>query len=234
MRINALRWAGVSLMAGLLLFCPVLAIGAQDDAATSGKKLPIIGPIGPKAVDLHVWTNKPKTGKFQPGEAVFLHAKSAGKAFVTALYLSGKGDVTVLFPNKENANSELVPGREYTLVGPDSTIKINAGAESGQDKIVVYASSLPFALDPLKIAEGQACLSIPSAASDQMTLLKEKLLTMSKDEGFNYKIVAFGAAPSLNLMGLPSSVQSAVPESVAGVQGRTEDIKKALPGLKNE
>jgi hypothetical protein len=55
-----------------------------------------------------------------------------------------------------------------------------------------------------------------------------KLETLSKEEGFNRKVLALkdesGKKDALGLMGLPMDVKSGRPQSVTGVQGLKSNI----------
>jgi len=229
------RLTGLSvIIVGLLLWNPCLGVGATSESGHAGQKWLSIGKVGPKAIDLKIWADEPTAGKFKSGDPIVIHMKCAQKAYVTAVYISSRGDAVVLFPNRETPDNLVEAGKEYTLFGPASGIKLKFSRKTKRAKIVFYASVKPFKLDPLKIAKGEAFLAIPHSSTKELRILTKKIEDFAKDDTFTRKVLALKRAGkgkgSINLMGLPMRIRSSRPESIAGVQG----LKKRIPGSERQ
>ena len=64
-------------------------------------------------------------------------------------------------------------------------VRLTAGKKPGKDKLVIYLSPVPLALDPLTIPEGNSWLTLTGEARKEIGILKEKLQTIAKDKTFN-------------------------------------------------
>jgi hypothetical protein len=178
-----------------------------------------VGKKGPNEIGLKVWTQKRQGEAFSQGEPIILNFETSQKAYVMALNVSPKGDVMVLFPNGESPDNLILPGKTYTLFGPDSSIQVTASDKVKEAVIIFYASSKPFKLDPFKLSESQPVIRIPHTDTAQVAALTAKIENLAQDEGFNRQAVILKAAgPSgitLELMA-PKSVK---PGGVTGGQG---------------
>ena len=80
----------------------------------------------------------------------------------------------VLFPNGESPDNLILPGKTYTLFGPDSSIQVAANEKIKEAVIIFYAASKPFKLDPLKAPESQPVIRIPHSDAAQVGVLHQK------------------------------------------------------------
>jgi hypothetical protein len=213
-----------------VMVCAVCVIAWGSTAWTAGTDTaqdPLqpwtsIGKIGAQAVKLKVWAGKPDGSRLKAGDPIFVRLKCSKKTYVTVIYVSSEGDATVLFPNKDHMESLCKPGKDYTLFGQDSGVKLTFSEKTKKGKIILYASSKPLEISSLKIPAGQACLVIPHTDAQNTKVLVGKLQDLSKDEGFNRKVLALRSRTgkgSIGLMGLPRGIKSSKPEGIAGVQG---------------
>lgn len=217
-------------LAVLVGYQPALAASA-DQASQSARDILNVGEPGPRAIGLTIRTDTPEGQPLKAGDSVVLHVKASRECYIAAIYISAHGDAVILFPNDKTPDNFVKPDKEYTLFGKDSGISLKVGDKMKQGHIVFFASSQPFNTNPLKAVDGKACVTVAPRADEDIRVLKSKIDTLAKDEGFN-KIVlqlkAEGAkGNSFNLMGLPSSVSSDKPEGITGVQGlKGEDVKR--------
>ncbi|MBM3301965.1 MAG: DUF4384 domain-containing protein [Deltaproteobacteria bacterium] len=188
----------------------------------------IDAPSGAKAIGVIAWANGPDGKPANQGDPVVVKVKLAKKAYVTALCVSPNGDAVVLFPNRQNPNNLLEADKEYVVFRPDSGVKLMFTEQATDAKVVFYVSETPLDLSPLAIAEGEAYLSLPSAAKKEREILATKIKALAKDETFNTKVLAFngGKKGSLSLMGLPRAVKSSRPEGIVGIQGAKDKTDK--------
>jgi hypothetical protein len=224
MRKTIFRTAAICLiLAGLVLGAPGMGI-CSDAAREPGNPLLSVGKIGPGATDLQAWIDRPQgTGEEAP---VTVHLKASRAAYVVAIYVSATGDAVVLFPSRETPDNLIQPGKEYTLFGGDSKIKLKVSEKAKEPKIVFYASPKPLNLEPLKIPDGQYVIKIPQTAVADMNVLTTKIEEMAKEEGFNRKVLALKTGEqgeTLKLMGLPDGYTSRKTRSITGVQGMKDD-----------
>ncbi len=223
-----------------MLWCSILAVGllffnsapvtlAADEATTLGHKLAGIGKTGPKSIDVKITAQKTGGGPVGKDDLVSVQVTPSARAYITAIYISPEGDAVVVFPNKKTTDNLLAPGKDYTIVSPDSGLKLGFSPTTDKGKIVVYVSSKQLMLDPLKAEQGQEFIVIPRDATKEMQTLADKIAALSKDETFNRKLITPKslAQPGQgdSIMGLPGGVASSQPESVAGVQGIKTKIK---------
>jgi hypothetical protein len=217
------------LAVGLLFFNLVPVSLAADEATALGHKLADIGKTGPKSIDVKITAQKPGGGPVGKDDPVSVQVTPSARAYVTAIYISPVGDAVVVFPNKKTTDNLLAPGKDYTIVSPDSGLKLGFSSTADKGKIVVYVSSKQLMLDPLKAEQGQEFIVIPRDAAKEMQTLADKIAALSKDETFNRKLITPKslAQPGQgdSIMGLPGGVASSQPESVAGVQGIKTKIK---------
>ena len=206
---------------GIILGNP--PVGHADKAATMVRELNSIGKIGPKAIELSIRTGKRKGAGFTKGESIQFHLKTSQKSYVAAIYVSRKGNVLVLFPNRESRYGAIPARREYTLFGSDSEIALKVNQKIREAHIFFYVFSKGIDLRPLKIGEGKACIRIPHSSPKDLKVLVDSLERMARDKGFNRKVVAVRAAGktdvSVTLMGLPSAIESEKPTPMTGTQG---------------
>lgn len=219
----------------ILAFMLSLAVVHPAVAKEGGEAKPpallTMGAVGKDSIGIRVWTDKPEGEPYLPDEPIVIHLKAEAKSYVTAVYVSSKGDAMILFPNKESADNELLPGKQYTLFGKDSNIQIRAGDKTKKARIVFYVSSSPVDLAPLVVAEGQACIVVRHDSAKEMEILTGKLKEMAKQKGFNRVVLGLKAGAEeegLKLMGLPVGIKTSKPESITGVQGREEIVRDKI------
>jgi hypothetical protein len=213
---------------GLILLGAGLGTAADNKPAAAADQLLSVGKIGPNPIDLKIGIEKPPADKASAAVSPVVKLAVSRKAYVTAIYISSNGDATILLPNKETPDNLFLHGKEYTLFGAESKIKLTADEKQKKSKIVFYASPNPLKLDPLSVPEGQDFITIPNSSLKDIDFLCGKLETLSKEEGFNRKVLALkdesGKKDALGLMGLPMDVKSGRPQSVTGVQGIKSNI----------
>jgi|WetSurSiteA1Bulk_404760.scaffolds.fasta_scaffold16033_2 hypothetical protein len=221
----------------LFLLAPCLAIacvavasaGASD---TVSGELASIGEPGPDAIKFRIWTNKEEHEAFQPGDRAIIHLSAERQAYATMFAVSSEGHVTLLFPNKLMQDNIIEPNKLYTLFGDDSQVHMTAGERTSKGKIVIYLSTTPFVPDPLRIPENGVWLTIYGQAQKEMGILKDKLQSLAKAEGFNRATVPLpgGKGGDLEIQlkevstqgarkALPGTIESSIPETVTGSAG---------------
>jgi len=229
MRSSLIKLIGpCALIAWILLGNLVPVSGAP--AETIVQKLLNAGTVGPNAIQLSVRTNRPKDATFREGEFIAFHVKTSQKAYITAIYISSVGDAIVLYPNSETPDSLMLPGKEYTLFGSDSRLKLKGSKKIKEGKIFFFAFSKPLDFYPLKIAEDRICLWVPHSSAKEQEILTKKIKELAQCEGFNREVVTVKGAGetgvSLRMMGLPDAVESEDPGTTTGAQGLRDNIKK--------
>ncbi|MGO9571704.1 MAG: DUF4384 domain-containing protein [Desulfomonilaceae bacterium] len=220
MKTSLWRIVGVLvIITGGVSWNPILARAGQGDTSDPRQVWMSAGTKGANEIGLKVWTQKKQNETFSEGEPIVLNIETSRKAYVMALNVSPKGDVMVLFPNGESPDNLILPGKTYTLFGPDSNIQVTANEKIKEAAIIFYAASKPFNLDPLKAPEGEPVIRIAHSDAAQLRALTKKLENLSHDEGFNRQVVVLKSAGSgrisLELMA-PKSVK---PGGVTGGQG---------------
>jgi len=157
---------------------------------------------------------------------VVIHFKAERDCYVLAANVSPKGDVAIIFPNEEQPDSSAKAGREYTLFGADSKLKLVFGKGISEARLVFYVSPDPIDLQPLKLTERHGIELIPFNEQEKLGLLRAKLEQVSKLAGFNRQVVSLQGDPKkpvgLRLMGLPAKPVSTGPGNVTGTRGRAE------------
>ncbi len=221
-RVRGTAVVGLAALCCLCLLCSTPGF-AGSEKNTHIDSLLSVGRIGDNPVELKVRTNKPEDQKFTPGDNVVIHLSTDRDAYVTAVYISAKGDGIVLFPNSESPDNLVKAGEEVTLFGSSSGIRLKVSPKTEGSKIVFFASARPLDPEPLKASAATGCIFIPAAAEKEIDILTKKVASLSQDSSFNRVILSLTTASekgvSLNLMGLPVNVKSDKPETVVGVQG---------------
>lgn len=224
----------LSVLAVLVGFSPLITVpvfaGAENKATGSDGFLSV-GKIGPDAIKFDVWTVPPESTHLKPGDRLTVHFKAESPCYLIVANVSEKGDVAVVFPNKEMADNAVVPGKEYTLFGDDSKLKLVMGKKVAKTNLVFYVSPNPVTF--VKIPDKQYVLQVPADNKEALKTLREEIEKMAAVKGFNRKVLAIktnrvGSA-NIKLMGgkfkgAPWKDQSDTPESVTGTQGRSEKI----------
>jgi hypothetical protein len=211
MKSSSRKMVGVVLLftAGIL-WSPLVALAGTESTSDPRQVWMSVGQQRPNEIGLKVWTQKNKDEAFAEGEPIVLNFETSRKAYVMALNVSSKGDVMVLFPNGESPDNLILPGKTYTLFGPDSSIQVTANEKIKEAVIIFYAASKPFNLNPLKAPEGQPIIRIAHSDVAQLGILTKKLEDLSHGEGFNRQVVVLKSTGdggiSLELMA-PKSVK---------------------------
>jgi hypothetical protein len=227
MNISFWKMIGVfALLTGGVLWVTIVAVAGPENTSDPRQVWMSVGEKQSNEIGLKVWTQKKQNEAFAEGEPIVLNFETSQKAYVMAVNVSSKGDVMILFPNGESPDNLILPGKTYTLFGPESSIQVTANEKIKEAVIIFYAASKPFNLDPLKAPEGQPVIRIAHSDVAQLGILTKKLKDLSHDEGFNRQIVvlksAAGGGISLELMA-PRSVK---PGGVTGGQGLTPETEK--------
>ncbi|HTY21648.1 MAG TPA: DUF4384 domain-containing protein [Desulfomonilaceae bacterium] len=208
------------------LWSSVVAFAGSEGNSDPRQVWMSLGEKGPNAIGLKVWTQKKQGEAFSEGEPIILNFETSRKAYVMAVNVSPKGDVMVLFPNGESPDNLILPGKTYTLFGPDSSIQVTAGEKIKEAVIIFYAALKPFKLDPLKAPEGHPVIRIPHSDTAQLGVLTTKLHDLSQDEGFNRQAVVLKSAGSGGIALELMAPRSSKPGGVTGGQGlKPEDEK---------
>lgn len=229
MRSSLIKLIGPCVLIAWMLLGNLFPVaGAQ--AETIVQRLSSAGAVGPNAIQLSVRTNRPKEATFREGEFIAFHVKTSRKAYIAAIYISSVGDAIVLYPNSETPAGLMLPGKEYTLFGSDSRLKLKVSKKIKEGKIFFFAFSKPLDFHPLKIAEGRICLWVPRSSAKEQDILTKKVEQAAQWEGFNRKVVTVKGAGetgvSLRMMGLPDAEESEDPGTTTGAQGLRDNIKK--------
>lgn len=209
------------------------ATGAATEKAADTGALLSLGKVGPDAIKLKVWTDPPADKPARLGQRIVIHFRADADCYLVVANISPKG-VIIVFPNRERPDNRIEAGKEYTLFGTGSKLKLVLGRGVSEAKMAFYLSPQPIDLSPLKIGAKKAAIVIPSSASEKLKALKDKIEGISKQKGFNRKVLAIKSQEEgrsgLRLMGLPSRKgvrsrkSSDRPGSVTGTRGRAGDI----------
>ncbi len=223
----------------LLIILMATNLGAtalvQGESAQVGdprKDFGSIGAPGPNAINFKVWTNRSKGEGFLPGARAIIHLTTEQEAHVAILSVSSDGAITVVLPDELLPDTALQPGTIYTLFGDDSPIHLIVGEKAGKAKVIVYVSSTPLVLAPLKIPKGKRWLVIPPGAVQETGILYDKLVTMARDESFNRTAITFPNEAGADLevrpqavfrsfapKRIPGGLESVPPETLTGAAG---------------
>jgi len=193
-----------------------------------------LGEIGPNAVQLRTWTNKPPEYEFSPGDLVQIHFLADRDCHLTILNVSKSGDAIVFFPNRETPNNSVKGGVEYTLFGDSSSVKLGMDNQLADSMSVFYVSPEPFSLDLMKIPEGKAFVTL-SPGDNNWKILTSALREISQKPGYNRVLLSIKGsveARGLRLMGplrpkaAPRKSESELPETVTGSQGLKPQVDR--------
>lgn len=210
----------------VLIWCyDVRTESAQE--SDIAKRFLSIGTVGPHAINLSVWTNKPQGEPFKGGDRVIIYFRADKDCYVTGLNVSDKGDITILFPSNEDFDNSIQAGKQYSLFGDSSAFRLEIGKGVNDVKAVFYVSSGTMPISNL-IPEDSSLLKIPHSDSDQLDTLYNIIEAASHETGFNRVILSLTAETEkksdLKLMGpskgaRPSLSDSERPDSLTGAQG---------------
>lgn len=226
---------------GLLLILAVLTgfsplvtfpvIAGTDNKVTEGDPFLSVGKIRPDAIPFSVWTTPPQDSQLKAGDRVTVHFKAESSCYLVVANVSEKGDVTIVFPNKETPDNAMEAGKEYTLFGDESKLKLVVGQKVARTNLVFYVSSRPLTF--VRIPIKRLVMRIQSDRKEALQSLRQQIEKIAETKGFNRKVLAIktdriGAA-NLKLMGgkvkgAPWKDTSETPESVTGTQGQHEKI----------
>jgi hypothetical protein len=214
------------LITGNVLWGSIVAFAGPESSSDLRQVWMSIGKKGPNEIGLKVWTQKKEGEAFSEGEPIILNFQTSRKAYIMALNVSPKGDIMVLFPNGESPDNLILPGKTYTLFGPDSNIQVTANQKIKEAVIIFYAASKPFKLDPLKVSESQPVIRIPHTDTAQVAALTTKIENMAQDDGFNRQAVVLKAAGSSGITLEIMAPKSVKPGGVTGGQGLQPEEEK--------
>lgn len=212
------------------------------DAWAAGFDPESIGNPGPDAIRLQVWTNKDPGEAFREGERLVIYFQADRQAYLTILAVSAKGNVRVVFPNRELPDNMIEKDKFYTVFGDDSQIWLHLVKDEGQTRLAFYVSASPFDFSPLKPDTDMHCITIPADGKAHMKVLTDKLDAVAKSQGFNRLILSLQGEKDerfeINLMGgsgigtkplpkrLPVGNESQPPETLTGTQGVKDDLTR--------
>ena len=218
-----------------LLVATSPCISQEKNWSDTAQLLTTLGDIGPEAVGLKVWTNKPPGYAFKTGDRVMIHFVADRNCYVAVLNVSKAGNVAVLFPNRETPDNSVKGGVEYTLFSDDSSVKLLMGSGLSEAMTVFYISAEPFSLDSIKIPEGKVFVKLAAGDKD-LSVLTGILTEVSKKSGYNRVLLSIKGATTeagdLKLMGperhkaAPRRSESEIPETVTGTQGVKRRLDK--------
>lgn len=226
-----------TLLSSLLIVWLMVAgcFGADRGGSKQSENLFNLGKIGPGPINLSVWTNKPAGQKFKTGDRVVIYFKANKDCYVTALNVSGQGDVVVLLPNKEHPDNFIKAGQEYSLFGHDSRVRLEMGKGLPEVKAVFYVTSQPISPEHLRIPEDRLVLQIPHTDKESLDSFVAGIEKAAAVGGFNRVTLAIKSeapgGPKLKLMGpaprgLPSKPGSERPEGPPGNEPSRSDSER--------
>jgi hypothetical protein len=226
----------VLVVAVTIAVVPSVARGAEQP--NLAQELLSIGQLKPSAIGLRVWTESDSSQVFREGSRLIISVQASRDAYLTALSVSSTGDVSIIFPNKHTPDPFVQKGETYTLFGDDSPVRLTLGNLTDTPRLALYVSSQKLKLEGLTPSKQTGVITIPAKSTDAMKSLKTALEAAATGEGFNRVVVSpmedgkhhfeiVVTRGSGRLMGgerptikkLPTSVESAPPETVTGVQG---------------
>ena len=220
----------VSVMVALILPSIMLSPICNAKELDASSSTVFIGKIGPDAIALEARMVRLPTKPSDQGEPLALKLKVAEEAYVTILYFSSKGDVTVLLPNVETPGNLLKPDKEYTFFGADSSIRLALGTKRANTKIVCYVSTKPIKLTLSNPPKGHVFLTIPRSSTGEIEELKKQVADVATTKGFNRSVLSMdgpeAASVDLKMMGISKAIKSRKPGTVTGVQGLKENSEK--------
>ncbi len=188
-----------------------------------------IGSPGPRAIELDVTTSKSEGNVPGKEDLVSVGLSLSESGYVLALYIAPTGDVIVVFPDQKTTDNLLANGKSYQIVSPDTGLKLGFTPSADKGRIVIYASSRPFAMEDLTTQAPEGYVKISSGDTKALSRLYGIVEEAAKSDKFNRKIITpedlSRAGEGFGFMGLPRGLESSQPESVAGVQG-AKDQKK--------
>lgn len=225
----------VVLLVGLNPMAVSPTLGKVAAKTADAAALLSIGKIGPDAIKLKVWTNIPEGRAAKVGERIVIHFKADRDCYVVVANVSAKGTVAIVFPNRDQPDNRVALGKEYTLFGKDSKLKLVLGKGASGAKLVFFASPQSIDLAPLKISGKNLAIVIPASATEELKTLRAKMEQVSKVKGFYRAVLSIRSKPKgksgLRLMG-PPSVKGIRPGrssdklgDVTGTRGRADDMK---------
>jgi hypothetical protein len=221
---------------GVLLMVPVISgpgsVAAAEQSQSINNPFLSIGVINQDAIKFQVWTDQSSDHALKAGDRVVVHFKAEKPCFLVVVNVASSGDLTVIFPNRDKPDNAIQPGKEVTLFGEDSKLRLVIGKKVQETNLVFYVSPEPVSF--VKIPDDQAVMRIPASAADQQKGFKEALEQIAGKSGFNRQVLAIKSeadgAADLRLMGGPKGGPwkdvSETPEPIAGTQGRSQDLKK--------
>jgi hypothetical protein len=228
---------GRTLASSVILFTSslwILSLGMPSPAQTGdgANDLVAIGRPGPEAIKFKTWTNKQEGEVFHPEDRIIIFLNAERQAYVTILALSSDGNIRVVLPNRLMKDNLIEPNKLYALFGDDAPVRMTAEERSGSETLLMYLSSSPFALDPLKIATNEGWLTIRRDSLNEIQILKEKIQTMSNDREFNTAtlLLPYERSEGLKIRltevpqsgvrrALPGGIESSEPEVLTGSSG---------------
>jgi len=216
----------------------MLSLGGFLVAHGSGMaEIQAIGQPGTDAVPLKVWTDKETGQAFRESDRAIVSFQAERTAYLTVLAVSSDGSVHILFPNNEIPNNLIQQGKVYTLFGDDSSIRLTVGQKAKNAGLVFYLSAKPYSLDPLKARDDQQYIFIPANASRDISALKDRLETISKEPGFNRMVLPLTGTGGENLEArltvLPAQTRKEDRKSLrGGIESSTPEVLTGAAGIK--
>jgi len=203
----------------------------------SGNPLLSVGSAGPDATKVQVSAEVQPERPGSPARPVTIKLSADRDCHAIMFGVTARGDVTILFPNREQPDSFIKAGGKLTLFGPDSRLKLVMPKDGQGMQLVLYVSSQPIDLSPLAFSGERAVIAIPADSMQEQKILREKIEQIAARKGFNRELVnvaevELDAAP-LKLMGVPPAPgapakepSSETPGAVTGTRGRTDQLKE--------
>jgi len=141
-----------------------------------------------------------------------------------------------VFPNNEQRDNKIAAGKDYTIFGPESKMRLVLGKSVQEAKLAFFVSPRPINLDEFKIPEGDIVFRIAPGSGDRLDAFRATLEQAAGRPGFNRVVLSIkggeGGDPEVTMMGgrlkrgQPGQVDSEAPETITGTASRKEDLQK--------
>jgi len=141
-----------------------------------------------------------------------------------------------VFPNNEQRDNKIAAGKDYTIFGPESRMRLVLGKSVQEAKLAFFVSPRPINLDEFKIPEGDIVFRIAPGSGDRLDAFRATLEQAAGRPGFNRVVLSIkggeGGDPEVTMMGgrlkrgQPGQVDSEAPETITGTASRKEDLQK--------
>jgi outer membrane protein OmpA-like peptidoglycan-associated protein len=120
----------------------VLTLGALPlFAQSSGTANRKIVPVPRNTINVDVWMDKQCGATYKQGEKIIISFKTNADGFVTIYDIDTRGEVSVLFPNRENPNNYVRANTTYTLPNQNYSYDLIVQGPEGIEYVDIVAST---------------------------------------------------------------------------------------------